>query len=59
VGLNEEQSLRKKCGNKTQIARSHFEICCSHKNMKINSEEQHATFARQVQVEGGIFENLL
>ena len=49
VGLDEERSLQTKGGYTRRIARSHFELCCPHKELKINSDEQHAIFAHEVQ----------
>jgi hypothetical protein len=45
VRLDEERSLQKKGGYTSRIAGWRFVCCCPHKrNVKINSDEQHALF---------------
>ena len=53
VGLDEERSLQKKCGHTILIARPPFRCCCLPplKKAQLNSDEQHAIFAHELQSE--------
>jgi hypothetical protein len=49
-GLDEERSLQVKGEHTPRIALSHFEYCClALRNWKIDSDEQHAIFAQELQ----------
>jgi len=51
VGLGEERSLEKEGRYTRPIARSHFWMLLpAQRNVKISSDEQHAIFARELQI---------
>jgi hypothetical protein len=50
VGLDKERSAKMEGGFTRRIAVSHFGCCCPHKRkVKVNSEEQDAIFAQDLQ----------
>jgi hypothetical protein len=63
VGLDEERSLKMKCGFTRRSAVSHFGYCCLHTKKGKDQLKQHAIFAHDLakwkEVDGGFFEHLL
>jgi hypothetical protein len=47
---DEERRLEKKSRHMRRFARSHFECCCLHKDVKNNSDEQDAIFSHELQI---------
>jgi len=49
VWFDERAILQEKDGYTRRIAGLHFRCSCMHKNVKMNSAEQHAIFAHELQ----------